>query len=184
MKTAKEVREFLAMYDDTRDFQKLYEFLKKHPRSEAKLVDASSFKVVMKRNVYVNGDFTRDISWLKCLNPNMKKSDRVNVLDAARYAVRFHVKEIEKDETCPICNIAILDDDELHVDHTSIGFTEMWDAYWGTKDPPETVGMDGMWRRRFRDENVSRDFEAFHRLNAHLRVVHAACNLRLGAPNR
>jgi hypothetical protein len=184
MKTVKEVREFLERYDDSRDFQTLYIFLKNHPRAEEKLKGATSFKLTMKRNIFVNGDFTRDISWLKCLNPKRKQTDRVNVLDAGRYAVRDHVKEIKKEKTCPICNLDILDGEEVHVDHESPGFTELWNIYWGEKALPETVGMDGMWRRRFEDENISHEFEEFHRLHAHLRVVHAACNLRLGAPTR
>jgi hypothetical protein len=184
MKSAQEVREFLERYDDARDFQTLYEFLQKHPRSDEKLRGAVSFKVVLKRNVYINGDPNRDISWLKCLNPKRTKSDRANVIDSARYAVRAHMKETEKEKICPICGIDILHNDEVHVDHESPGFTELWDTFWVSKPAPETVGMDGMWRRRFKDKNVSREFEAFHRLNARLRVVHAPCNLRLGAPPR
>lgn len=174
---------------DSDDQEFLADLVQLHPDAEGKIgLGIRNFEV--RRNwstlgfwiIRIDGTET-DFSFVKCLHA---PSQEQLVRTALRYAVidqvvQFRDAALLTPIACPITGES-LDARNAHVDHynpTFLDLAHMFVADRGGYGQIGTSSADGRIGRRLVDTDLERAWQAFHRQNAHLRLVSVAANLGL-----
>lgn len=119
-----------------------------------------------------------DISWTKCLTPSDPRKDAKK---AARAAVQDQIDAFRSEalRTRPICALTGVPvaPGNAHVDHAEPTFDEIFQAFFGALIPEVNPTSDGGVVTEFADPAVAREFAAYHRRVARLRLTSQHANL-------
>lgn len=103
-----------------------------------------------------------------------------DVTAAFRNAIRQQTQKVISTKNCELCNQALLQDETTHVDHVSPLFYQLLESF--RKKCGFDLSSVQLVRDRNRffhlaDTNLREAWESYHATHAHLRIVHAKCNL-------
>lgn len=135
--------------------------------------------------IYLLSGEVAEFSIKNCFPPKNSKKDsnKENFNEAARIAVVDQITTFKKQTNrywCVVGKHEVAEED-VHIDHDNPSFSDLINDFVGTENiqlDEITYVKKNYQQRQFKDENLKRKWQVYHKNEAKLQILCSQCNLR------